>query len=158
MNGAVGEEQRRRQIIGHPLGPELPEYREVHGATRVGEPAAECSAGRVNACDRGFPELRRVEQPEPSFRNFDVGAWPPYKSAANILRMNGFYKHGDPPQRNAASDEPLAQLGQHCLRLRRRPRPVNKPVDYRSDFRVGHRGYLIVSMSWLILQAGAFPE
>jgi hypothetical protein len=53
--------------------------------------------------------------------------------------VQGSYEHGDPPQRNAASDKPLAQLGQHLIRLRRRPGPVDQPVGGLSDFVIEHR-------------------
>ena len=97
VNGAVCEEQRQSQVIGHPLGTEFLQDREVHRATRVGEPAAQRSAGRVDAGDGVFPELRRIKQPEPAFRDFDLGARAPDKPPADNLRMQGVYKHGDPP-------------------------------------------------------------
>jgi len=140
VNGIIGKEQRQSHIIGHAFGTELLENREIHRAIRIGEPPAECSAGRVDASDRVFPELRRIEEPEPPFRNFDVGARPPYEAAPDDLRMQDVYKHGDPPQRNAASDEPLAQLGQYVLRQRRRSRAVYQPISNRSYVRRRHRG------------------
>ena len=139
VNRAVGEEQRQRHIIGHAFGTELLENREIHHAIRIGKPAAECSAGRVDVSDRVLPELWRIEEPEPPFRNFDVGAWPPYESAPDDLRTQRVYKHGYPPQRNAASDEPIAQLGQYILRQRRRSGAVDQPICNRSDVRFGHR-------------------
>jgi 5-methyltetrahydropteroyltriglutamate--homocysteine methyltransferase len=41
--------------------------------------------------------------------------------------VQGAYEDGYPPQRDLASDEPLAQLRQHLLRLRRRPSTVDQP-------------------------------
>jgi len=69
--------------------------------------------------DGVLPEFRGVEQPEPTLRNFDLSAGPPYKSATNNLRVQGVYEYGDPPKRNAASGEPIAQLHQDFLRQRR---------------------------------------
>jgi len=53
--------------------------------------------------------------------------------------MQGSHEYRDPPQRNAASDEPLAQLRQYLLRKWRRPGAVDQPIGNRSDLVIGHR-------------------
>jgi hypothetical protein len=138
VNRAVAEEQRQGQIIGYTLGAKFLEDREVHRAIRVGEPTPDRFLCCINPGDRVFPKLRRVEQPEPPFGNFDVCPGPPDKSATDDLRVKGIYKHGDPPQRDAVAHKPAAQLGQYLLRQWRRAGAVDQPIGNRSDVRVEH--------------------
>ena len=133
MNGAVGEKQRRCQIIGHSLRAEIRQYRKVHAAIRICKLAPDRAAGLVDTRDRTVEELRGFEDPEWGFRHLDFGAGPPDKTATHDLRMQSAHEHRDPPQRDTASDEPVGQLGQYLLRQRSRPGAVDQPVNNRSD-------------------------
>ena len=62
VNGAVGEEERRRQIIGYPFGAKLRKYRKIHGTIRVGEPAPERAAGRIDLGNRILEEIGAFEE------------------------------------------------------------------------------------------------
>jgi hypothetical protein len=67
--------------------------------------------------------------------------------------VQGVYKHRDPPQRNAASDDPLAQLGQYSCGngADRAPSISQSTIALISG--AGIEARLIVSTSWLI-----FPD
>jgi hypothetical protein len=93
----------------------------------------------VYARDRACLEIRSFEQLERRFPNLDLGARPPDKPPSHDVGVQGANEDGHPPQRNSASDKPVAQLGQYLLRQRGRPSAVDQPLGNRSDLGIGHR-------------------
>src|SRR5262249_51405728 len=87
----------------------------------------------IDAGDRTVAEKFGLKKRERRVGSLDLGPWPPEEPPTHDLRMQSAHVHGDPPQRNAASDEPLGQLSQYLLRLRRRPCAVNQPIHSRFD-------------------------
>jgi hypothetical protein len=81
--------------------------------------------------DRTVAKIRGFKQLEWSFRNLDLGAQPPNNPAPHDMRVQGPHEHGDPPQGNAASHEPVAQFGQYLLWLPSRPGTVGQPIGDR---------------------------
>jgi hypothetical protein len=67
VNGAVGEDERQREIIGYPFSAKLRKDRKIHATIRVGELAAECVAGRINMRNRILEEIRTFEKLERRF-------------------------------------------------------------------------------------------
>ena len=104
-----------------------------------GTPARSCAIGEL---ERRFP-------------NLDLGARPPDKPPSHDVGVQGANEDGRPPQRNSASDKPVAQLGQYLLRQRGRPSAVDQPLGNRSDFGVGHRagiGSLLHRSSYYLVE------
>jgi hypothetical protein len=64
MNGAIGEDERQREIIGYPVGAKLRKDRKIDGTIRVAELAAERTPGRVNLRNRIIEEIRTFEKLE----------------------------------------------------------------------------------------------
>src|SRR6267154_1058220 len=64
MNGAVGKEQRRGQIIGHPLGAQLRQNRKVHDITRICKLAPDRTTGLIDTSNRIVAELCGLEELE----------------------------------------------------------------------------------------------
>ena len=64
VNGAVGEDERQREIIGYSFGAKLRKNRKIHRTIRVGELAAESLAGRINMRNRILEEFRAFEKLE----------------------------------------------------------------------------------------------
>ena len=67
VDGAVGEDERQREIIGYPFSAKLRNHWKIHGAIRVGELAAERAPGRINLRNRIFEEIRTFEKLERRF-------------------------------------------------------------------------------------------
>src|SRR5215813_13139975 len=126
--------------IGHSLGAEFREDRKIENRVRDCQPTTNGVGGEVHASDRTVEKIGRFKQLERRFPGLDLGTGTPHKPPSHDVRVQGAYEDGYPPQWNPASDEPLAQLRQHLLRLRRRPSTVDQPFGNRSDLVVGHRG------------------
>ena len=62
VNGAVGEDERQRQVIGYPFSAKLRKDRKIHGTIRVGELAAQHAPGRINLRNRIIEESRSFEE------------------------------------------------------------------------------------------------
>ena len=107
VNGAVGEDERQREIIGYPFSAKLRKNRKIHGTIRVGKLAAERAPGRVNLRNRVLEEFRAFEKLEWRFRNLDRSPRPPNKAPAHDLWVQSAHEHCDPPQRNTEGNEPL---------------------------------------------------
>src|SRR5580704_12425 len=148
MNLAVGEAQRRDHVVGDALGAQVVQDRIVHLTIGIGEPAAKGFAGRGNMRHRTVAKNVALQEIETAVRDHRPGIRPPDETAADDLRMQGAHEHDDPPKRQAASRQALAELAQDFLRQRRRPRAVHQPVDYRLRAGGVHRAFT----SW-ILQA-----
>jgi hypothetical protein len=69
--------------------------------------------------DRIVEEIRACKKLERGFGSLDLGARPPNEASAHDIGVQGADEYGDPPQGDAAGDEPFAQLGQYLFRLRR---------------------------------------
>jgi hypothetical protein len=108
MNGAIGEQEGRRQVVGHPFRMQFIQDREVEGGTGGLELAPYRTACRVNASDRIVEKIGLLEKLERSVRNLDFGTWSPNHPAAHNLRVQCADEHRHPPQRYAASDQPSA--------------------------------------------------
>ena len=61
MNGAVGEEERGRQVVGHTFGAPFQQDRKIQRTRRVRQAAADRLAGRNYAGDRTVAKVRCVE-------------------------------------------------------------------------------------------------
>src|SRR5438132_849039 len=106
---------------------------------RMCQRASNYFAGAIDAGNRAVAEKFGFEELERGLGNLDLGVRAPEEPPPHDIRVQGADKHGDPPQRNAASEEPLGQLGQDFLRLWRGSRAVDQPLHNRSDLASGHR-------------------
>jgi len=61
MNGAVGEEERRRQVVGHTFDAPFQQDRKIQRTRRVRQAAPERLASRNYVCDRTVAKVRCVE-------------------------------------------------------------------------------------------------
>src|SRR5262249_4770325 len=86
----------------------------------------------VNVRDRTAPEFRALEQVERSVPHFNAGSRPPNEPAPHDMRMERAHEYSHPPERNAATDQPVAQLCQHFVSLHRRACATNEPIHKRS--------------------------
>ena len=86
-----------------------------------------------NLGDGATAEFRALEQVEGSVEDFDVSARTPNEPTAHDVRMERAHEHPHPPEWNAATDQALTQLGEHLVRLHRRARAIDEPIDDRPD-------------------------
>jgi len=138
MYCSIGEEEWRGKIICHAFGSEFREDRKIDGAIRVCQAAPDRFFGEVDPGDRTVEKIAAFKQFVRCLSSLDLGTRPPDKPPSHDIGVKGSYEHGDPPQRNAAGDEPLGQLRQHLMRLRRRSGAVDQPIHNRSDLLVRH--------------------
>ena len=118
MSRAVSEDERRREIVSHALGAQFREDRKIEDGVRDCQPTTNGVGREVYARDRAVEKIRSFEQLERRFPNLDLGARPPDKPPSHDVGVQGANEDGHPPQRNSASDKPVAQLGQYLLRQR----------------------------------------
>ena len=142
MDGAVGEEQRGGDIIRHPLGAELGEDREIHRALGIGQMAPE-RLSRVKDPGDGALEIFRGEH-ELGRRQIglDLRAGLPDEASPQQLGMQGADEDADPGQRQAARDQPLAELSQYRRGVHGRSRPVDQPARHGPRLGVIHCRFL----------------
>src|SRR5262249_60873189 len=107
------EKERRGQIIRHAFVLQLLERRKLDAAISVCKPPANGLPASVNVRDRTVPEFRALEQVERSVPHFNAGSRPPNEPAPHDMRMERAHEYRHPPERNAATDQPVAQLCQH---------------------------------------------
>jgi hypothetical protein len=67
MNGAVGKEQRRGQIVGHSLGAQIRQDWKVHNIIRICQLAPDRPTGLIDTSNRIVAELRGLEEVEWGF-------------------------------------------------------------------------------------------
>ena len=145
MDGAVGEEQRGGEIIRHPLGAELGEDREIHGALRIGEMPAERLPRVIDPGDgaleifRGEGEIGR-RQIGPDLRPRLPDEAPPHQ-----LGMQGAHEDADPGQRQPPFDQPPAELAQNCAGIHGRSRAVDQPAGHRPRLGLIHCRFLCIN-------------
>ena len=138
MDFAVGKVQRQGEIVGNVFRPQFIEKREVVGAIRIGEPAADRFAGEVDFLHGTGQECRVVQQLKRRLAYLDLVVRPPDEAAPHQQRMQRAHEHRNPPERQTAFDETDAKLLQHILRAGGGTRPVCEPAERRREFRGLH--------------------
>jgi hypothetical protein len=61
MNGAVSEDERRREIVSHAFGAQFREDRKIENGVRDGQPATNGVGGEVHTRDRAVEKIRSFE-------------------------------------------------------------------------------------------------
>ena len=116
MDGAVGEQQRERRVIGAAFGPKVLQNGKIGRAVGIGDAAAQRLARRVNGGEWAFPKVVGVENPNSAF---DVVT--PVSACHKNLRpmTSGWSVVTNTATRHSgtlAFDQSLAQLRQNILR------------------------------------------
>jgi hypothetical protein len=151
VNGAVGENQQRDQIIGDALPPQIRQDRIIHDTAWICETAAQRHTGAAHFRHRTVAEYVAFQQFEAAVADHRILAGRPDETAADDFRMQGTDENDDARQRQAGRDQPLAEFGENILRQRLRPRAVDQPVDDRlrcGELRV-HRHDLIGDQNFI---------
>ena len=128
MDGAVGVEQRQRQIVGAAF---LAHVVEEGKAMAVGivHAVAQLARGPLHDHYGAVEVFRRLKNVEIGGVDHDVSAPPPDEGAPVSVGMQRRHEGGGAPQRDAAIDQALAGLLQEGGRRRRRARAVHQPVE-----------------------------
>src|SRR5262245_26967713 len=153
MNFAVGEKERRGQVIRHAFIPELLELRKVEGTIGVCKAPTDRFAAGVNLSNRTTAEFRGFEQVERSVQYFNLRSGPPNEPTAHDVRMQGAHEHRYTPERNAAADKPVTQLCDHVVGLHRRSRTIDEPIHSRPYFASRHRSAFVCKLRWALIVA-----
>ena len=128
MHGAIGEDQRKCDVIGRALRTQILQHQRVaRGVLR--QPMADHRGGRDRGVQRARLEFLAVGKGEVGLAGLDTASAPPDEAAAEHVRMQRADKHAHPPKRNSGGHEPLADLGQHLLALKGRASAIDQPVD-----------------------------
>ena len=64
MNGAIGEDERRGEIVGHLFGAKIRKDRKIRGTVRIGQLAPDRFARPIDAGDRTVAEIFGFEKLE----------------------------------------------------------------------------------------------
>ena len=128
MDGAVGVEQRQRQIVGDAF---VAHVVEEGKAMTVGivHAVAQFARGGLHHHNGAAHEFGRLQDIEIGGVDRNIPAELPDKGPPVSVGMQRRHESGDPPQRNAGIDQPLAGLLQEGGRRRRRTRAVHQPVE-----------------------------
>ena len=128
---AVGERQRLDQIVGDAFGAQLLDDLVVVRAVRGLDPATDRLGGLEDDPDRTLPIGIALEHVVGGLADLDALAAAPEEAPPHDVGMERGDEHGDPVQRQTTGEEPVAQPGEHVLRLARRGRALDQPVDHR---------------------------
>ena len=131
MNFAVGEAQRRYDVVGNTFLVQIVQDRIVKRAVGIGKAAAECLPGFDHVRHRAVAEHVALQKIERSLGDDGAGIGPPNEAASHDLRMQRADEHHSAPQRQSGRRQALAEFGQYFLRQRLRPRAVDEPIDDR---------------------------
>src|SRR6516165_7010527 len=72
--------------------------------------------------------------------------------------MQGAHEHRHPPERNAAAEQPLAQLCEHLVSLHRRSRAIDEPIHSRPYVASRHQLAFVCELRWTLIVAHSRSE
>ena len=127
MDLAIGEQERRREIIRHAFAEQFLEDREIDRAIGLGKAPANGNSRLVDAHHGALLELLALLSLEVSLRDGGRLARPPQKAPGHDVRMQGVHEYRHAPQGKTATRKPLAKLGQHLIGGLRRARAIGEP-------------------------------
>jgi len=108
VHHAVRKEQRHRQVIRRSLLPKFADRCKVHRAALVGQPATEDDPSLDDPPYRAIAEFVRQERLEGRAGHIYLRAWFPQKALAHDQRIKREHEQAHPPDRNFATEKPLA--------------------------------------------------
>ena len=107
MQGAIREAQRNRDVVGHALFAEFPQYRigidiffgvdPVANDAALRDAMAYGLAGRVKPRQRAVAVFVAIDNAVRRGRGHNAGVWPPDKAAAENIGMQRTHKNTDAP-------------------------------------------------------------
>src|SRR6476620_7608732 len=119
MQRAIGEHQRRCEVISDAFLSQLAQEWSVLRARLIDQSVADRSLGFVDGENRALEVLIRRRDGVRGLRDDDVRARAPDEAAAKNIRVQRANKDRDSPERDAAGAKVLTQLLENVIRARR---------------------------------------
>ena len=138
VDGAVGERQRQRDIVGGAFGAHILDNRKTRHRLRIVRVSPDLVSLREHDRQRAGVKSRCILDAEIDRADLDLGAGLPDEIAAEDIGMQGPDENTGAPQRDARLDQPFANVRHRQRRVRRRPRAVYQPVLEFLQFRCVH--------------------
>ena len=142
VNGAVGECERRGQIVGHAIRQEIVHDRQIRARPLFGEPQPERDAAVDHAPHRAATKVLRLEDLERGIDHIDGATWLPKVASTHDLRMQRQYEDADLRNRYSTADKSVTQFGHQVLGIGGGARPCSQPIDDRLRVAIRHRNII----------------